>query len=179
MTGEFQPGQIYSEQALAGDMGISKTPVHQALLDLANKGFVTIIPRRGFQVNTLMERNIRNLFQFRQPLELTVVRFAAPTLTPAALNDLEGILARMSGVRDPYEFQKFDRAFHRYLASLTENELIIQALENVWDLSDWVGARVLAKADRYEENSQGAHCHPGPTLDPVMRKPRPRPWMLI
>ena len=68
MRNELLPGNIYSEQAVAKEMGMSKTPVHQALLDLENKGFVTISPRKGFKVNILSSSNIKDMFELRRAL---------------------------------------------------------------------------------------------------------------
>ncbi|MGD8291284.1 MAG: GntR family transcriptional regulator [Desulfobacterales bacterium] len=143
MRRELLPGNIYSEQAIAKEMGMSKTPVHQALLDLENKGFVTIFPRKGFKVNTLSAKNIRDMFELRRTLERTVVLKIAPRLTAEEIRDLGNIVHQIEQSRDPIDFQKHDRAFHRYLASLSNNTYIITALNTVWDLSDWVGANIL------------------------------------
>ena len=89
MRNELLPGNIYSEQAVAKEMGMSKTPVHQALLDLENKGFVTICPRRGFKVNILSASNIRDMFELRRALERTVVLKITPRLTADAIRELE------------------------------------------------------------------------------------------
>jgi len=151
MRKEFLPGNIYSEQAVAKDMGMSKTPVHQALLDLENKGFVTILPRRGFKVNTLSEKNIRDMFELRRALERVVVLKITPKLTAVIMGELEEIIQDIGQTRDPVDFQKHDRAFHRYLASLSENTYIINALDTVWDLSDWVGARILSHWAGYRQ----------------------------
>jgi len=151
MRKEFLPGSIYSEQAVAKEMGMSKTPVHQALLDLENKGFLTILPRKGFKVNNLSARNIRDMFELRRALERVVVLKVTPKLTAVIMRDLEKIIKDIAQTRDPVDFQKHDRAFHRYLASLSENTYIINALNTVWDLSDWVGARILSGWAGYRE----------------------------
>jgi DNA-binding GntR family transcriptional regulator len=143
MRKELLPGNIYSEQAIAKEMGMSKTPVHQALLDLENKGFVTIFPRKGFKVNTLSAKNIRDMFELRRTLERTVVLKITPRLTAEEIRDLGNIVQQIEQTRDPIDFQKHDRAFHRYLASLSNNTYIITALNTVWYLRDWVGANIL------------------------------------
>lgn len=143
MRNELTPGNIYSEQAIAKEMGMSKTPVHQALLELETKGFVTLSPRKGFEVKALSDKNIRDMFELRRALEKTVVLKATSKLTTNDLQDLERIVARIEHTRDPIDFQKHDRAFHRRLASISDNTYIINALNTVWDLSDWVGASIL------------------------------------
>jgi DNA-binding GntR family transcriptional regulator len=78
MRKEFLPGNIYSEQVVAKEIGMSKTPVHQALLELENKGFVSLMPRKGFKVNILSAKNISNMFELRRALERAVILKIAP-----------------------------------------------------------------------------------------------------
>jgi len=151
---EMLPGHIYSEQSVAKEMGMSKTPVHQALLDLENKGFVKILPRRGFKVNILSAKNIRDMFELRRALERTVVLKITPRLTADDIGQLDGIVQEIERNRDPVDFQKYDRAFHRCLASLSKNTFIINALNAVWDLSDWVGASLLFNWGGFRQAAQ-------------------------
>lgn len=151
MRKEFLPGTTYSEQAVAKEMGMSKTPVHQALLDLENKGFVSLMPRKGFKVNVLSAKNIRNMFEMRRVVERAVILKITPRLSTESIEDLEKILEDIKQTVDPFDFQKHDRAFHRYLASLSNNTYIINALNTVWDLSDWIGASILRKRGGYDQ----------------------------
>lgn len=148
---ELLPGTIYSEQAVAKEMGMSKTPVHQALLDLENKEFVSLLPRKGFKVNVLSATNISNMFELRRALERAVILKITPRLSAESIQDLEKILEDIRQTPDPIGFQKHDRAFHRYLASLSNNSYFIKALNAVWDLSDWVGASILHKRGGYNQ----------------------------
>ena len=154
MRNELLPGNYYSEQAVAKEMGMSKTPVHQALLDLENKGFVTLSPRKGFKVNTLSRKNIRDMFELRRALEKTVVLKTTPRLTTDNLRELETIVQEIKNTRDPVDFQKHDRTFHRHLAYLSDNTYIINALNTVWDLSDWVGASILYNWGGYSKAAE-------------------------
>ncbi len=151
MRKEFLPGNIYSEQVVAKEIGMSKTPVHQALLDLENKGFVSLLPRKGFKVNVLSAENIRNMFELRRALERAVILKIALRLSAESIQDLEKIIEDIKQTLDPIAFQKHDRAFHRYLASLSNNIYFINALNTVWDLSDWVGASILRKRGGYNQ----------------------------
>lgn len=156
IVNKLESGSIYSEQAIARELGISKTPVHHALIDLAAKGFVTILPRRGFRINELSAKTIKDLFGFRRPLEQAILLFVGPDLTPAAIRKMEFIMDRITEAKDPVVFQKYDRAFHRYLAQLSGNDFMIAALSNIWDLSDWIGAKILAYDGGF---SQAAMAH--------------------
>lgn len=151
MRQELLPGNIYSEQKVAKELGVSKTPVHQALLELENKGFVTILSRKGFKVNMLSGKNISDMFEMRRALERAVILKVTPRLTAESIKELEKIIKNIERSRDPVDFQKYDRDFHRYLAALSQNSYIINALNTAWDLSDWVGANILYKWAGYSQ----------------------------
>ena len=142
LTHKLIPGHVYSEQAIAGELGISKTPVHQALNDLENMGFVKLLPRKGFQIMVLSKKDIDDLFEYRRALERAVIIHITEKLTDESIREIEAINAQAAKATDPIRFQKVDRQFHRYLISLSENRYIIRSLENVWDLCDWVGAEI-------------------------------------
>ena len=148
---KLKPSAVYSEQAIARKLGISKTPVHQALTDLENKKFVALLPRKGFVVNVLAEKDIRNLFEYRQALEQAVIYRIIPRLTDESIRKIESINRKAADAQDRLGFQKYDREFHRYISSLTENQFIIDALENIWDLCSWIGAQNLNIKDRWHE----------------------------
>ena len=109
------------------------------------------MPRKGFKVNVLSAKNIRYMFEMRRVLERAVILKITPRLSTESIEDLEKILEDIKQTVDPFDFQKHDRAFHRYLASLSNNTYIINALNTVWDLSDWIGASILRKRGGYDQ----------------------------
>lgn len=151
LTHRLKPGAIYSEQAIAKELGISKTPIHQALTDLEARGFVAVLPRKGFQVNVLKEKDIRDMFEFRHALERAVIFRVTPDLTDKSIKEIESLNAQAAATRDRIRFLKFDRGFHLYLASLTQNRYLITALENIKDLCDWVGGEIFHLKNRPED----------------------------
>jgi DNA-binding GntR family transcriptional regulator len=154
VANRLRPGAIYSEQAIARELGISKTPVREALIKLTSKGFVTILPRKGFQVNTLTERHIREIFEFRYALEGSVMLHIASTISDKSIRKIEAILDKAAKAHDRKSFIRLDREFHRYLASLTQNRYIMGALENIWDLFEWVATVVYLLKGRPHEAVQ-------------------------
>jgi DNA-binding GntR family transcriptional regulator len=142
IANKLTPEAVYSEQAIARELGISKTPVREALIDLASKGFVAILPRRGFKVNSLTKGHIREIFEFRHALERAVVLHITPTITEQSIEAIEAINSKTAKTRDQKAFIKLDRQFHRSLAVLTDNRYIADALENLWDLCEWVATVV-------------------------------------
>ncbi len=145
------PDVIYNEKVLADDLGFSKTPVHEALTALSVKGFVTILPRKGFQVRALSAKNIQDMYEFRTTLERAVVMKIVPDITDESIDHLKSILDRIASTDDPTQLGNLDRDFHSYLASLTENLYIIEALDNLWELCAWIAVRALTDDARNHE----------------------------
>ena len=148
ISDKLKSGEIYNEKGLAHELGISKTPVREALLDLAGKGFLTIIPRKGIIVNTLSDKDICALFEFRTYIEAGAVRKIALTLTEKELMKLEAILKKGEKAAkklDLMAFMKSDREFHVSIIAFTENKYTISATENIRDLCDWLTLKLLSK----------------------------------
>lgn len=151
LANQLRPGNLYSEPSLARELGISRTPVREALLELASRGFLTFIRRKGFQINEFSEHDIRNLFACRRALELAVIREITPSIADHAIEELDAIRTRdvqAANARDSKVSVRVDREFHLFLASLTRNPYIISALENVRDLIDWTGTKILERKER-------------------------------
>lgn len=155
INGKLKPGNLYSEPDMARELGISRTPVHEAVLDLTSRGFLTLVPRRGFRIVELTEQEVRHLYTFRIILETAVVREIAFLMTDASIRRAEQIISKQSQMlkkKDWFGFLEMDRKFHSFLSSLTNNPYIISALENVRDLIDWVGFKgLLVKEERMKE----------------------------
>jgi DNA-binding GntR family transcriptional regulator len=154
MSDKLKPDKIYKIEELAKSLGISKTPVREALLDLASWGFVTFLPRRGVQVNALEEKDIRDLYEFRLAMERAVMRHITPVITVGAIDRLQAIndaLKSLIGSDARVEYLKKDREWHLVLAELTENDYLISALERVRDLVDWMGIKALVQRERMME----------------------------
>jgi DNA-binding GntR family transcriptional regulator len=146
ITNSLGSQEFYSTEELARQLGISKTPVREAIFSLETKGFLTLFPRKGVRINALTEKKVRDLFEYRTPLETAVVRHIAPEMTDASIKKIERIYKRAGEAaesNDRFLFMRFDRRFHIFLVSLTGNELLIDALEHIRDLCDWMGSQVL------------------------------------
>jgi DNA-binding GntR family transcriptional regulator len=154
--GTLTPEKIYSEQVLASELGISKTPVHDALIKLQIRGFINILPQRGFVINTLDHKSICDLFEFREALERAVVRHITPKITDAQLEKCRSFIVDIDQFTGVMPFLKNDICFHRYLAELTLNPQIINALDGIWDLCVWVGYGAL-ELDGCAKNAKTEH----------------------
>lgn len=154
LTNRLEPGKIYSEFGLATELGISKTPVREALADLAVQGFVTVLARKGIRINSLTAKDIRDLYEFRAALETAIIRHITPELTEQSIRRLETIQKKQEAAikeDNRMKYLRIDREFHLFLASLTQNQYMISALEGVRDLIDWTGSKALLRNGRIVE----------------------------
>jgi DNA-binding GntR family transcriptional regulator len=150
----LKPGETYTEQGVASELGVSKSPVREALIDLSARSFLRIIPRTGFRVNILTKDLVRDLFEFRIALEKAVILHITSELTNDSIKEIQFNLRKnkkASETDDLAGILRVDREFHSYLASLTGNQYIILALENVRDLIDWAGAKIVSLKGRQVE----------------------------
>jgi DNA-binding GntR family transcriptional regulator len=150
------PEKIYKIEELAKYLGISRTPVREALQDLSSLRFVSILPRRGIRVNVLDEKDIQDLYEFRAAIESAIIRHIAPTISDEDIERAQTInnQALACGSEERMAYLRKDREFHRFLSELSENDYLTDALEHVRDLVDWMGIKALTKEDRMIEVCQ-------------------------
>ena len=144
IKGSLVCGEIYSENFISKNLGISKTPVHEALLELSHKGFLIILPKKGFLVKDLSEKEIRDIYGYRLALEKHVILHVIEKIMKKDFTFLESILHKLKECNDIKKFLEEDIRFHRSLAGLAANDQIINALGEIWDLCIWVGFRTLS-----------------------------------
>jgi DNA-binding GntR family transcriptional regulator len=154
INGELEQGTIYSEVALASQWGISKTPIHNALVELSGKGFVTILPRKGFKVGTLTPKDMSNLFRFRRALEINVIDYITTEIDSSELVWLEKMVTDFENSVTIRKLIHHDRQFHEGLSLLTENQFFIDAIKNIWDYMEWLGASHLARQSIHADSEK-------------------------
>lgn len=121
VRGEMEPGQRLSENALAERLGISRTPVREALVRLSDDRLVEIVPQLGTFVTPISPAAVRDAQFVREALECAAVRLAAERATPADVDALEGLLRRQAECRDAGDVDRFfvlDEELHGALATL-------------------------------------------------------------
>lgn len=130
VRGRLQLGQMLSERVLAEQLGVSKSPVREALAQLRNEGLVRIVPQRGAFVFTLSSEGVRQLCECRRMLERTSLCLAMER-APVALAEAWGrIVAEMTAARvagDARRYLDADTAFHTTLFDLCGNAYIAEA----------------------------------------------------
>jgi GntR family transcriptional regulator, rspAB operon transcriptional repressor len=114
--GNIARGQVFSESSLAALLGVSRTPVREALLNLYRDGVVEIIPKRGYRLVELDADAISEIRLLRVALEQIVVGRLCETATPSDINELRAILKGKG--RSQEDMYSIDEAFHICMADL-------------------------------------------------------------
>ncbi|MBI2371646.1 MAG: GntR family transcriptional regulator [Deltaproteobacteria bacterium] len=121
-------GELLSEERLAKGLGISRTPVREALRRLASEGLVESIPRRGSFVSRLTMTDVKEIFQIREALEGMAARLAALGVREDELRATRARLEKAFESRDPDELFEAGREFHHWIIVNSRNERLIRLL---------------------------------------------------
>ena len=130
--GELVMGAQLSEATLAGQLGISKTPVREALLRLRVDGLIEIQPQRGTFVFSLTPRQVEEICAFREVVEVSAVKLAMEGRRPALVKALQANVREMAlarKTRDWKAFRQLDEAFHEAIVDHCDNAYLKQAYQ--------------------------------------------------
>ncbi|MDP6526335.1 MAG: GntR family transcriptional regulator [Kiritimatiellia bacterium] len=131
---KLKPGQRLNERDLARQLGVSRTPLREALSRLAAEGFFDFTPGRGYSCRPLEPKQVMDLYGLRGALEREAVGLAADHAPESALAELEEFLQQTGSAYDEHdskELLKIDEYFHEKIAELAGNEEILRTLKNV------------------------------------------------
>ena len=134
ITFRFLPGERLNEAILAKELGVSRTPLREALNRLMAEGFLTFSVNQGFFRKTLDVKEIFDLYEFRQQMEMAAIRLAVQRATDEQLLELERFAkmsARENVERTIDEVIALDEEFHERIITLTGNAEMKHALRNV------------------------------------------------
>jgi DNA-binding GntR family transcriptional regulator len=148
-TGKMQPGSRVREVEIAERLGISRTPVREALRRLEADGLVTHVPHMGAVVAQLDHNAVIELYGMREVLEGTAARFAARHASEAEVQDLVDLVAtEMDLASDPAALAQINRAFHTALYHAGHNQFLLKALGALSDAMILLGGTTLAVESR-------------------------------
>jgi DNA-binding GntR family transcriptional regulator len=136
VMGEIRAGELYSVPTLAAQLGVSATPVREAMLDLANEGLVEPVRNRGFRVVELSDADLDEIIEVRIMLEVPAVGRLAGTLSPSELEALDVLVAETETralAGDLQGFLSADRAFHLALLEKVGNRRLVELVARLRD----------------------------------------------
>jgi GntR family transcriptional regulator, rspAB operon transcriptional repressor len=144
---ELLPGEDISETDIAREIGISRTPVREALMRLEHEKFITIYPRKGIVVSNISIDIINDIFQIRQIVEPQILYEAAKNLPISWLKEMrEKFYAAQDGEADFIVLVDLDKEFHKYIINASGNAYLQQLMENIYDQNQRI--RVMSSRDK-------------------------------
>ncbi len=134
LRGELKPGERLMEIQLANKLGVSRTPIREAIRKLELEGLVLMVPRKGAEVAEITEKNLRDVLEVRCALEELAVQLACDRIDPERMQQLLDAAAHfrdLPGTADIMELGEADEAFHDVIFQATDNRRLIQLLNNL------------------------------------------------
>ncbi|VEB95528.1 Uncharacterized HTH-type transcriptional regulator ydfH [Cedecea lapagei] len=131
---EYRRDSYTSENQLVEELGMSRTPIREALHQLQSEGLLKIIPRKGILIQQLSLKEIRDYYDLRLAIELQTLRQLQGYLTEEHFSPLEQLIDRQQDALDHQAYDRWleeDKSFHRYLMSLTSNEVFLELSDNI------------------------------------------------
>ena len=134
LRGELKPGERLMEIQLANKLGVSRTPIREAIRKLELEGLVLMIPRKGDEVAEITEKSLRDVLEVRRALEELSVQLACEKITKEEIRELERVAKEFQQVvksSDITEIAEVDVRFHDIIYTATDNQKLIQLLNNL------------------------------------------------
>jgi DNA-binding GntR family transcriptional regulator len=157
--GGLQPGEFLDLNQLAARLGVSRTPLREALLHLESQGFVTVLPRRGFRLNALTRDDIRHFYEIIGALEAAALRAVGPALGPAdfaRMRELDAAMAEAVAARDFDRYYQANLAFHDVYLRRSDNARLVSQVHLLKQrLYDWPRRESMVQA--WEQHSVVEH----------------------
>jgi DNA-binding GntR family transcriptional regulator len=134
---ELSPGSQLLEQELAMKLGVSRTPLREALVRLENEGLLEIIPRHGVRIIPMSVADMKEIYQVLVSLEsAAAAALASQAPSDAALNELDAIFDRMDELLKTSDITSWaleDERFHLKIVELAGNRRLREIVSNCWD----------------------------------------------
>jgi len=155
---QIVPGDLLSENAIARKLGMSRTPVREAISRLVQEGLLDVVPSRGVVVTSPTLTDLEEIYAIRELLEGLASRTAATRASPAAIEDLGELLARMGKAveaGDEELFSDLDMDFHGDIAKASGS----RRLKHLLDTMRTANAAAYFKPEYNRRNPRSARSH--------------------
>jgi DNA-binding GntR family transcriptional regulator len=131
---DMLPSQVIDEQELMSSLDLGRTPIREALLQLAKEDLVTIVPRRGMFVSDISITDLQKIFEVRVVLEGLCARLAAARATNEQVAEMEALLDQLETISndDVAALMESDSRFHELLYQSADNEFLCKMLERLY-----------------------------------------------
>ena len=137
LTGKITPGTRMMEVELAESMGVSRTPIREAIKQLEKEGLVTIEPRKGAYASQISVKDMVDILEVRQDMEGLAAHMAAYRMTPKQMKQLEAIsIGYNKAVEDGnmMDMIKYDTEFHNLIVESCNNNILKMMIDQLQEL---------------------------------------------
>lgn len=134
LTGELKPGERLMEIHLANKLGVSRTPIREAIRKLELEGLVTMISRRGAEVAQITEKSMNDVLEIRRALDALCVELACERITEEDLGRLKQACEAFEAAvrtKDIKKVAKADVELHDIIVQATGNQRLVQLINNL------------------------------------------------
>ena len=132
VDGTLKMGQVLSERSISDQLGVSKSPVREALAQLRDEGLLTIEPQKGARVFALSEHDVHQICDFRQAIEVAAFEFALKRNQRDLAKDMNQVVEDMASARksdDEAKYLVLDAAFHQLIFKHCGNDYLSASYE--------------------------------------------------
>ena len=153
LRGNLEPGERLREIHMADKLGVSRTPIREAIRKLELEGLVVMIPRKGAVVAEITEKSLRDVLEVRRALEALAVRLACEKILDAEVEELKVAAERFEEALetgDVTAFAEADVRFHDIIYRATDNQRLIQLLYNLREQMYRYRVEYLKREDAHE-----------------------------
>ena len=141
VSNEFVADELLVESQLVKMFSVSRAPVREALIELCSANIIRNIPRAGYQIIRISEKDLRDALQFRLMIEIEGLKLGFPKITNSIISNLKTLAAKSDEVRNlglrtdaVSEKMKLNSQFHIEINKICGNSLMTKALESTLDL---------------------------------------------
>lgn len=134
LTGKLKPGERLMEIHLANKLGVSRTPIREAIRKLELEGLVIMIPRRGAEVAQITLKSLEDVMEVRRALDVLAIELACDRMTDEALEELHKACENFNlavETKDTRKIAEADVEFHDLIVHSTDNNRLIQLVNNL------------------------------------------------
>ena len=134
LTGKMKPGERLMEIHLANKLGVSRTPIREAIRKLELEGLVIMIPRKGAEVAQISWKSLKDVLEVRRALDVLAIELACERMTQEELESLYRAcesFEEATKTKDTRKIAEADVAFHDIIVASTGNKRLIQLVNNL------------------------------------------------
>ncbi|MGH3203919.1 MAG: GntR family transcriptional regulator [Streptosporangiaceae bacterium] len=156
VTGEFRPGVLYAIGHVAEELGVSATPIREALIDLVREDLVEMVRNRGFRIREMSEADLDEVVEVRRMLEVPAIRRVADGHLVGDLTEARALSQAIEACTREADWSGFvaqDRALHLLLLSYLGNKRLVTMVGGLRDLTRLYGLSRVANSAGFAEST--------------------------